>query len=123
MNTPLPTPRDLATGLDRCAEALVASSDVVILAGGEGARRLYTRVAALAEQTGGEVTTVVADNDAGATALGEAAAGARVVLPASGPESTPPVRAARPPPAQSPRAWPRAVPGPRTGHGALHPGS
>jgi hypothetical protein len=89
MSPALPTPRDLPTGLDRCAEALVAGSDVVVLAGGEGARRLYTRVAALVAQTGAEVTTLVADNDAGATALGEAAAGARVALLASGPEWTP----------------------------------
>lgn len=89
MNPPLPTPGDLPTGLDRCAEALVAGSDVVILAGGEGARRLYTRVAAHAAQTGAEITTAVAEHDAGAMALGEAAAGARVVLLSSGPEWTP----------------------------------
>lgn len=89
MNPPLPTPRDLPTGIDRCADALVATTDVIVLAGGEGARRLWSAASAHAPSVNGAVEAVHAGEDAGAVALGHAAAGARVALLASGPDWTP----------------------------------
>lgn len=82
---PLPVATSRRLGLTACAEGLVAGFDLVALAGGEGARRLFTAAAGMAQEAGHSVETVVAGERAGALGLGAAAAGSRVALLASGP--------------------------------------
>lgn len=83
---PLPAPRE--TGLDACAASIVAHHDVVVLAGGEGARRLWTAIQPIAPAHP-SLRTEYASDAAGAYALGAAMSGARVALLASGPIAVP----------------------------------
>lgn len=73
------------TGLDACADALHESTDLVVLAGGEGARRLFMAVGAATHDAAHAPRIEVHGDDAGAVAIGAAAAGLRVALLASGP--------------------------------------
>lgn len=77
------------TGLDVCADALHETADLIVLAGGEGARRLFMAAQAAEHDAEHAPRVEVHGADAGAVAIGAAASGLRVALLASGPEWTP----------------------------------